>query len=85
MRKIIYALIIVVAILTAIFLIAQSNKPEFFDLFGLLVFSFLLIVGYLMMGKKKKMPDWVGFVIFIVGVLGLIVDGFIVFKTFFQG
>ncbi|GEM_PF-1353841 len=85
MKKIIYALIIVAAILVSIFLIAQSNKPEFFDVFGLLVFAFLLIVGYLMTTKKKKMPDWVGFVIFVIGILGLIVDGFIVFRTFFQG
>lgn len=82
MRKITYGIIIAFAILSSVFLVAQSNRPEFFDIFGLGVFTFLTIVGYMMFSGKKKLPDWAGFTIFIIGILGLIVDGFIVFKTF---
>lgn len=82
MKKINYNLIGIIAIAVAVFLISQNNRPEFFDIFGLAVFSFLTIVGYLIFVKKKKMPEEVEFAIFIIGLLGLIVDGFIVFKTF---
>jgi len=82
MKKITFGIVIALAVLSAVFLIAQNNQPEFFDIFGLGVFAFLTVVGYLMFSGKKNLPDWVGFIIFIIGILGLIVDGFIVFKTF---
>ncbi len=59
-------------------------RAEFFDIFGLIVFTFLLVIG-LMMIKKKKLPDWAGFVILLIGILGLIVDGYIVIKTYLIG
>ncbi len=57
-------------------------SAEFFDIFGLIVFAFLFVVGVLMI-RKQKLPDWVGFIILLIAILGLIVDGYIVIKTYF--
>lgn len=84
MKKSLMILTGIIAIAIAIFLVAQGNRPEFFDIFGLIVFIFLFIVGVLMI-QKKKLPDWVGFIILIIAILGLIVDGSIVIKTFILG
>ena len=84
MKKLLMTLIALVAVIATIFLVAQGNKPEFFDIFGLIVFVFLFAVGFLMI-KKQKLPNWVGFLILLIGILGLIVDGSIVIKTYFLG
>jgi hypothetical protein len=38
-----------------------------------------------MFKKKKKMPDIIGFIILLIGILGLIVDGYIVIKYIILG
>lgn len=84
MNKILSIIITIIVIVVAIFLIMQGNRQEFFDIFGLVIFIFLLIVGSWMLLSKKKLPQWVGFVILLVGILGLIVDGFIIFQTYLK-
>ena len=59
-------------------------RPEFFDIFGLAIFAFLLFVGIKMV-QKKKLPNWTGFVILLIAIAGLIVDGIIVTKTYIIG
>jgi hypothetical protein len=75
----------IIAVLLAIVFIVQGNQPEFFDLFGLVVFAFLFWVGYKMLKSRKRLPDWVGFVILLIAILGIIVDGYIVIKTYIMG
>lgn len=82
MNKIIYTTIAIILIASAVFLVISGMRPEFFDIFGLIVFTFLFIVGILMLKSKKKLPDWVGFIILLIGISGLIVDGAIVIKTY---
>lgn len=84
MKKPLMILIGMMIVIMTIFLVAQGNRPEFFDIFGLVVFVYLFVVGVLMV-KKRKLPDWVGFVILLIAILGLIVDGSIVIKTYFLG
>ncbi|MFH1608042.1 MAG: hypothetical protein ABIA78_02820 [archaeon] len=59
-------------------------QPEFFDIFGLVVFIFLFFVGMKMV-KKQKIPEWAGYIVLLIAVLGLIVDGTIVIKTYLLG
>ncbi len=59
-------------------------NAEFFDIFGIGVFAFLLFVGIKMI-QKKKLPKYTGFIILLIAILGLIVDGYIVIKTYFLG
>jgi len=56
-------------------------QAEFFDIFGILVFAFLLFIG-LKIVQKKKLPNWTGIVILLIAISGLIVDGIIVIKTY---
>jgi hypothetical protein len=85
MKKSLMILIGIITVLTTIFLIVKGNRPEFFDIFGLMVFSFLLIISIWMLRTKKRLPEWVGFVILLISITGLIIDGFIVIKTYFGG
>jgi len=67
-------------ILSAILLV--FFPAEFFDIFGISVWVFFLGLGGWMLLTDKETPDWIAYIILIIGVLGLIVDGYIVIKTF---
>jgi uncharacterized membrane protein len=75
----------IISVLLAVLFITTNQKPEFFDIFGIFIFIFLSIIGFLMFKKKKKMPDIIGFIILLIGILGLIVDGYIVIKYIILG
>ena len=61
-------------------------SPEFFDIFGLAVFSYLVFVGIFMLMKRKgyKKDKWfyIAISLIIIGILGLVVDGGNVFNKF---
>lgn len=50
------------------------NFAQFFDIFGLIVFGFLLWVSSRIV-KKKKLSENIGWTIAIISIMGLIVDG----------
>ena len=79
----IYAGVGFLFVLTAIILVNIISEPTFFDWFGLVVFTFLFLVGYYILFENKSLPDWAGFIIFLIGILGLIVDGTIILRTYF--
>ena len=62
-------------------------NPEFFDIFGILAFAIILIIGILIKFKRRKLPnnvfDWIAIVLIIIGVIGLIVDMCLVFRGYF--
>ncbi len=58
-------------------------EPEFYDIFGIFVFVFLIWFGLRRL-KHKKMNPWAIKLIIAIGVLGLCVDLFFVFKRFFS-
>ena len=62
-------------------------NAEFFDIFGILAFIIILIIGILIKVKRRKLPnnvfDWIAVVLIIIGVLGLVVDSVIVIKSYF--
>jgi predicted membrane channel-forming protein YqfA (hemolysin III family) len=49
--------------------------PEFFDLFGLVIFIGLIFIGVWHFYTKKRLPDWVAFSLIVIGLLGILVDG----------
>ncbi len=53
---------------------------ESFDVFGLIAFILLLTIG-LKIRKKEKL----GWVIIFISCFGIIIDGYIVIKTYFLG
>ncbi len=56
-------------------------NAEFFDIFGLVTFTFLFVIGILMI-MGRELYSWVGYVILLIGILGLVIDGSIVIKTY---
>lgn len=55
--------------------------PEFFDFFGLGVFSFIVLVSIFML-RKKKLPRWIPYILLSIGLLGLITDSIIVLNSY---
>jgi hypothetical protein len=58
-------------------------NPEFFDIFGLISFTFIIWFSIKMLCKKKP-EKWAIIILLIIGILGLIVDGFIVYGYYFR-
>ncbi|MFH0929724.1 MAG: hypothetical protein V1814_00540 [Candidatus Moraniibacteriota bacterium] len=54
-----------------------TNLYKFFDIFGLVVFSFLLIDSLIYI--KSGAYDWRTIMRLLIGIGGLAVDGFLVF------
>ena len=83
MKKTLYTTLVIVAILI-VFFIARGYSAETFDILGALAFLFFMVIG-LMIILKKKIPIWLGYVIFIASLFGFLVDIFFVTKTFILG
>ena len=62
-------------------------SAEFFDIFGIFAFVIILIIGILIKFKRRKLPnnvfDWIAIVLIVIGVIGLIVDMYLVFRGYF--
>ncbi len=62
-------------------------NPAFFDIFGIAAFLIILVIGIVIKIKRRKLPnnvlDWIAIVLIIIGILGLIIDGMIVFLSYF--
>lgn len=54
-------------------------NPEFFDTFGIVVFLFITSLSLWSLNKKQCPPEWALFVLLLIGLSGLLVDGFIVY------
>ena len=57
-------------------------KPEFFDIFGIFVFTYLFLFSFWILKNKKLPPNWTLILIMIIAVFGLLVDGFIVLNSY---
>lgn len=57
-------------------------RPEFFDIFGIFIFMFLICVSFWQLKFKKLLSDWILIIILIVGILGLAIDIYNVYKGY---
>ena len=57
----------------------------FFDIFGFLAFVMIIIIGILILKRYHKVPDWIGGLLLMIGIAGLLIDGMIVIKTYVLG
>jgi len=61
-----------------VFQLPDFIKPEFFDVFGLPIFAIILIISIFQLTNKKKLPNWVWWLLIVFAILGLLVDGVII-------
>jgi len=61
----------------------MNLSPEFFDIFGFLGFVYIAVLSLLAL-QGKLIPRWAYIVLFLVGFLGLIVDGSIVYISYLR-
>ena len=64
--------------------IKSMPNPAFFDIFGILIFTFLIWVGYTNLNEVKPLSPLVAAIILIIGVLGLIIDVINVYRTYIK-
>lgn len=59
-------------------------RPEFFDIFGVGIFSFIAVIAALALKTQSDIPRWALISLLIFGVLGLIIDSTIVYLTYIK-
>lgn len=59
------------------------HNPAFYDIFGVFIFVFIIVISVLMLNSNEKLPNYLTWILLIIGILGLIVDLFSVYKEYF--
>lgn len=54
---------------------------SFFDIFGFIGFLYIFVIS-LFLFIEKKLPKWTILLLLIISILGIIVDGLIIFYTY---
>ena len=57
-------------------------QAEFFDIFGFLGFIYVTGISLWMLKNNKKLPKMAIIILLTIGVLGLLIDGFIIIKKY---
>jgi len=58
-------------------------SPEFFDIFGFVGFLFITAVAVRSLARERSIPRWATIILAAIGIIGLCVDGAIVFLYYF--
>lgn len=59
-------------------------RPEFFDIFGIVTFGVITYISVRALFFNESVPFWALIFLLIVGVLGLVIDGTIVYRTYLR-
>ena len=59
-------------------------RPEFFDIFGIGIFAVITFLGVRGLFFAESVPYWGLIFLSIVGVLGIAIDGIIVYRTYIR-
>lgn len=57
--------------------------PEFFDIFGIFAFLYIMGVSLWVLKSRNIFPRWPFIVLFCIGTAGFLIDGFIVYMSYF--
>ncbi len=60
-----------------------SLEPQFFDIFGLIVFIYITLLSWLLL-RRIYVKKWMIIVLFLIGVIGLLVDGSVVYVYYLK-
>lgn len=59
-------------------------RPEFFDIFGVFVWIFFIAISGRALYIGEAIPHWAVAVLLIISILGFLIDGVIVYKTYIK-
>lgn len=62
----------------------MNLNPAFFDILGFSAFAFIILFAAWVLMYRRLPPRIVIYILLIVGILGLIVDGIIVYQTYLK-
>ena len=57
-------------------------RPEFFDIFGIGVFLFIIFISAGSLKTSLPIPKWALIILLVIGILGFLVDTIIVYLTY---
>ena len=57
-------------------------EAEFFDIFGFFGFLYIIATSLWALKNKKKLPKLATIILLTMGILGLLIDGFIVINKY---
>lgn len=56
-------------------------NAEFFDIFGFIGFLYIIIFSIYSLKTNKKPKKWLTIALLIIGILGMVIDGLIVYTN----
>ncbi|MCH8987122.1 hypothetical protein IIA94_03085 [Patescibacteria group bacterium] len=59
-------------------------RPEFFDIFGVFGFIYIVILSLVGIKRPSSIPKWAFIVLLVIGIIGLLVDSGIVYLSYLQ-
>ena len=59
-------------------------RPAFFDTFGIIIFIFIIWVGYTNLNSSQPLGQTVSTLLLIIGIAGLVIDVINVFRTYIK-
>lgn len=66
-----------------VILIIDKFPPQFFDIFGIGVFSYLIFLSNKMLDSASSDLKESAFIVYLIGILGLIIDSYFVLTKYF--
>lgn len=60
-----------------------SLEPQFFDIFGFVVFVYITLLSWLLL-RRIYVKKWMIIILFLIGVTGLLVDGSVVYVYYLK-
>lgn len=62
----------------------MNLSPEFFDIFGAIGFIFIISLSYYGLTNNGIVPRWAFVTLLIIGIIGLMVDGAVVYFSYIK-
>lgn len=59
-------------------------RAEFFDIFGIAVFIFIMIISLWMIRMQRPLPNIFAFILLVIGIFGFIIDSVMVYTAYLK-
>jgi uncharacterized membrane protein len=60
------------------------DTPQFFDIFGAIGFIYIIALSIWIFKTKKPVSGWALGILFAIGIIGLLVDGAIIYFSYLK-